>query len=112
MKVQAPESALNVLRDILANNQDKPQNVRVYFAGFACSGAVFSLALDEELMSDTSYDLDGIHFIMDDNEYLTYGNVTISEIAPAFEQVGGGIQYELPYNIKKLKKLGYIKEIK
>ena len=34
MKVQAPESALNVLRDILANNQDKPQNVRVYFAGF------------------------------------------------------------------------------
>ena len=82
MKVQAPESALNVLRDILANNQDKPQNVRVYFAGFACSGAVFSLALDGELMSDTSYDLDGIHFIMDDNEYLTYGNVTISEIPP------------------------------
>ena len=39
-------------------------------------------------------------------------NVTISEIAPAFEQVGGGIQYELPNNIKKLKKLGYIKEIK
>ena len=34
MKVQAPESALNVLRDILANNQNKPQNVRVYFAGF------------------------------------------------------------------------------
>ena len=66
MKVQAPESALNVLRDILANN----------------SGSVLSLALDEELMSDTSYDLDGIHFIMDDNEYLTYGNVTISEIPP------------------------------
>ena len=37
MKVQAPESALNVLRDILANNQDKPQNVRVYFAGFVVS---------------------------------------------------------------------------
>ena len=38
-------------------------------------------------------------------------NVTVSEIAPAFGQVGGGIQYELPYNIKKLKNLGYIKEI-
>ena len=82
MKVQAPQSALDVLKEILENNQDKPQNVRVYFAGFACSGAVFSLALDEEQMSDTSYDLDGIHFIMDDNEYLTYGNVTISEIPP------------------------------
>ena len=38
-------------------------------------------------------------------------NVTVSEIAPAFGQVGGGIQYELPYNIKKLKNLGYIKEM-
>lgn len=82
MKVQAPQNALDVLKEILENNQDKPQNVRVYFAGFACSGAVFSLALDEEQMSDTSYDLGGIHFIMDDNEYLTYGNVTISEVPP------------------------------
>ena len=81
MKVQAPQSALDVLKEIL-NNQDKPQNVRVYFAGFACSGAVFSLALDNELETDTSYDLGGIHFIMDDNEYLTYGNVTISEVPP------------------------------
>jgi hypothetical protein len=37
--------------------------------------------------------------------------VTISEIAPAFEQPGGGIQYELPNNIKQLLKDGYIKEI-
>ena len=83
MKVQAPQSAINVLKEILANNQDKPQNVRVYFAGFACSGAVFSLALDVEYPDeDTSYDLDGIHFIMNDNEYLTYGDVIISEVPP------------------------------
>lgn len=82
MKVQAPESAINVLKEILANNLDKPQNIRVYFAGFACSGAVFSLALDEEKHSDTSFDLDGVHFIMDDNEYLTYGNVIITELPP------------------------------
>lgn len=80
MKVQAPESAINVLKEILANNLDKPQNIRVYFAGFACSGAVFSLALDEEKHSDTSFDLDGVHFIMDDNDYLTYGDVEITEM--------------------------------
>ena len=38
--------------------------------------------------------------------------VVISKIAPAFEQIGGGLQYELPYNIKKLEELHYIKEIK
>lgn len=40
------------------------------------------------------------------------GNVTISEIAPAFEQEGGGIQYELPSSIMDLIEKGYLKEIK
>ncbi len=39
-------------------------------------------------------------------------NVTISEIAPAFEQEGGGIQYELPSSIMDLIEKGYLKEIK
>ena len=34
----------------------------------------------------------------------TSDNVTISEIAPAFEPVSGGIQHELPYN-KKIKRI-------
>lgn len=39
-------------------------------------------------------------------------NVTISKIAEAFEMPGGGIQYELPLNIKELIRNGSIKEIK
>lgn len=64
------------------------------------------------------YEQRALPYIENPNAYHKYevlkqiDNVTISEIAPAFEQVGGGIQYELPNNIKKLKKLGYIKEIK
>ena len=37
--------------------------------------------------------------------------VTISEIAPAFNQPGGGIRFELPSCIKDLVKNGYLKEI-
>ena len=64
------------------------------------------------------YEQRALPYIENLNAYHKYevlkpiNNVTISEIAPAFEQVGGGIQFELPYNIKKLKELGYIKEIK
>ncbi len=49
MKVFAPESAINALKEIISDNQDKPHNVRVYFAGFACSGPNFALALDNEI---------------------------------------------------------------
>ena len=37
--------------------------------------------------------------------------VTSSEIAPAFGQPGGGIQFELPNNISYLLKNGFLKEI-
>jgi hypothetical protein len=36
----------------------------------------------------------------------------ISKIAKAFEQSGGGIQYELPLSINQLIKEGFLKEIK
>lgn len=38
-------------------------------------------------------------------------NVTISQIAAAFEQPGGGIQYELPSTIDRLIKDGFLKEV-
>ena len=38
-------------------------------------------------------------------------NIVQVEIAAWGDWTGGGFQYELPYNIKKLKELGYIREI-
>lgn len=61
------------------------------------------------------YEQRALPYIENPNAYHKYevlkpiDNVTISEIAPAFEQVGGGIQYELPNNIKKLKEIIFIK---
>lgn len=57
------------------------------------------------------YEQRALPYIENPNAYHKYevlkpiDNVTISEIAPAFEQVGGGIQYELPNNIKKFKRI-------
>ena len=60
------------------------------------------------------YEQRALPYIENPNAYHKYevlkpiDNVTISEIAPAFEQVGGGIQYELPNNIKKLEEILYL----
>ena len=57
------------------------------------------------------YEQRALPYIENPNAYHKYevlkpiDNVTISEIAPAFEQVGGGIQYVLPNNIKKFKRI-------
>lgn len=33
MKIKVADSAVSTLKDILADNQDRPKNIRVYFAG-------------------------------------------------------------------------------
>ncbi len=33
MKVTLPQTAVDTLKDILKDNQDRPKNIRVYFAG-------------------------------------------------------------------------------
>lgn len=57
-------------------------------------------------------------YIENPNAYHQYevikniDNVSMGEIAQAFNQPGGGIQYELPNSIEYLIKNGYLKELK
>ncbi len=65
----------------------------------------------------TTYSQRSLPYIENPNAYHKYlvtkdiSNVSVGEIAPAFEQVGGGIQYEMPDTISNLMKHGFIKEI-
>ena len=45
-------------------------------------------------------------------EFSTEKNIfSISKIAPTFNQIGGGIQYEFSFTINTLLKIGYLKEL-
>ena len=79
MKVTLPEKAVNTLTNILKDNQDKPKTLRVYFAGFGCSGPSFGLALDDQKDDDVSCEVEGLQFIMNANEFKEYGNITIED---------------------------------
>ena len=60
MKITLPESAVNTLKDILQDNQDRPQTIRVYFAGIGWGGPSFGIALDEQKGSDVAYEIEGV----------------------------------------------------
>ena len=87
MKVTLPESAIKTLKDILKDNQERPQNIRVYFAGMGCSGASFGIALDEEREDDVHYDIEGLQFIMDKNEYAQHGDIVIEDTGYGFRVI-------------------------
>jgi HesB-like selenoprotein len=84
MKVTLPETAVNTLKDILKDNQDRPNNIRVYFAGIGCGGPSFGIALDEQKDDDLEYDIDGLHFIMSSDDFDKYGDIVIEDTGYGF----------------------------
>ena len=87
MKVDAPQQAINVLKEIIAEQADQPASVRMYFAGAACSGPSFGLALDEKKDSDVSCVVEDIEFIMDAQEYQEFGDMVIQDMNSGFRVI-------------------------
>ncbi|WGX74940.1 Fe-S cluster assembly protein HesB [Paraclostridium bifermentans] len=96
MKVKVADTAVKTLKDILADSQDKPKNIRVYFAGSSCCGPSFGLALDEQNGDDLNYEVEGLNFIMSKEDYNNYGDIVIEDtgygftVAPENQPSGGG----------------------
>lgn len=84
MKVTLPDIVIKTLESILNENIDKPQNIRIYFAGVGCGGPSFGIALDEQEEDDLEYNLEGLHFIMSSDEYNKYGDMIIEDTGFGF----------------------------
>lgn len=87
MKVTIPETAIETLKSILEENQDKPSNIRIFFQGVACSGPSFGLALDEIEDGDIFFETDGLKFIMSNKEYEVYGDILIEDTGFGFRVI-------------------------
>lgn len=84
MKVTLPQSAIDLLKEIISDNSDESNTIRVYFSGVGCCGASFGIAFDEKCEDDLEYNTEGLSFIMDKGDYEKYGDVTISEVGDGF----------------------------
>lgn len=85
MKVTLPQTAIDTLKDILKDNQDRPKNIRVYFAGIGWGGPSFGIALDEQTANDLEYTVEGLHFIMSKEDYDKYGDIVIEDTGYGFK---------------------------
>ena len=87
MKVTLPESAIKTLKDILNDNQERPKTIRIYFAGIGWGGPSFGIALDEQKADDVEYNVDGLSFIMNKDEYAKYGDISIVDTGFGFKVI-------------------------
>lgn len=83
MKILTDKDTIKAIKDITAEMQDQPKNIRLYVAGFSCSGPSFGLALDEIQEGDLSYEEEDVTFLMEEALYDQFGDIKV-------ESMGGG----------------------
>lgn len=84
MKVTLPQTAIDLLKEIIKESADLPSTIRVYFAGFGCCGASFGIALDRKIEEDIECEVEGLIFIMNKEDYEKYGDVIITQVEDGF----------------------------
>lgn len=83
MKVTLDEKATVALKDVL-KDKDSNTKIRIYFAGIGWGGPSFGLDLDEQKSDDKTCTIDGINFIMSEQDYIQYGDMTIKDTGYGF----------------------------
>ncbi len=77
MYIQTNKETCDEIRQILVEQSDKPQAVRVFMAGMACSGPNFGLGLDTPNENDYEEEVEGVTFVIEKNLYDTLGEIGI-----------------------------------
>lgn len=84
MKMEIKKDAVDAIKAIMEEEQNQPGFVRVFVAGFSCSGASFGLALDEKKAGDVVDDSNEVVFIMEEDLYNRFGEISIEYIDGGF----------------------------
>lgn len=93
MYIATNQETCEKIGEVLAAQADKPQNIRIFIAGMACSGPSFGLGLDnvnEE--ADHTEEIHGVNFIVEKTVYDQVGEIKV-------EWVGNGYAVQ-PLNVK------------
>jgi len=83
MYIATDKDTCEKIKEVLAAQADKPQNIRVFIAGMACSGPSFGLGLDNSGEEDLVENIDGINFVLEKSVFDEVGEIKV-------EWVGNG----------------------
>ena len=72
------EKSLLAIKNKINKNNNKPNNVRIYFSGVGCDGPSFDITLDEVKSDDLVYKIEDLTFLLSQYEYMQYGDIKIN----------------------------------
>ncbi len=77
MNITINIETIDSIKQVIAENQDKPNYVRVFLAGMGCSGPSLGLTLDETKEGDLSFEKEDLQFVMEKSLHEKLGDISI-----------------------------------
>ena len=97
MKLQLTDTAISKVREILDQQEPKPQGLRISVVGGGCSGFQYSMAFENTpQMLDKTYDYEGLKVFVDQASMLYLDGVQVDFVET---MEGSGFKFNNP-NVK------------
>ncbi len=94
MKVITNKESVDALINVIEKKENRPKSIRVFVAGYSCSGPKFGLVIDPAKDDDEVYEQDGLQFVINKGVYEEFGDFRVE-----FEEDGFVVlpeNYEAP----------------
>ncbi len=77
MKVLTNQESIDQLIQVIEKKENRPKSIRIFVAGYACSGPKFGLVIDPAKDDDEVYEEGGLQFVMNKGVYEQFGDFVI-----------------------------------
>lgn len=84
MYIVTNEITCEKMSEVLKAQSDKPQNIRVFVAGMACSGPSFGLGLDNVTEKDHTEEIHGVNFVIDKDMFESIGEIKVEWVGTGY----------------------------
>ncbi|MDO4799998.1 MAG: hypothetical protein Q4A52_05720 [Bacillota bacterium] len=84
MYIVTNEATCEKISEVLKAQADKPQNIRVFIAGMACSGPSFGLGLDNVTEKDHMETIHGVNFVVDKEMFDNIGEIKVEWVGSGY----------------------------
>lgn len=94
MKVLTNKVSIDALINVIEKKENRPKSIRIFVAGYSCSGPKFGLVIDPEKDDDEIYEEDGLQFVINKGVHDEFGDFRVE-----FEEDGFVVlpeNYEAP----------------
>ncbi len=77
MKVVTNKESIEKLLQVIVKKENRPKSIRIFVAGYSCSGPKFGLVIDPAAADDFTYQEGGLQFVINKGVADQFGDFRV-----------------------------------